>query len=267
MIQLHGWLLRAGTSAAARKAVALWESLQQQGRLSDDIAEGLALAQLSLARLLLREVVSAELPELGKLGPPQGDAAGAKKATGGRTDRGKQDKERSKQRKQQGSTDGAAASAADETAEGSAVVTAAKSYAAAASSAEATSSSSASRARATAAAVSNSAPMPTACLSTLQECLHAKLGFQDQVQEAVRALADAHQTFVNCKQAAGAAEALSWLLAAKAAADITTADWQVRIRGDEGLSDAEKVIGQAKGAADVLQALATISNVVQGMLH
>lgn len=221
--QLHGWLLRVGTVEAARKAVQLWETLQQQGRLSDEIAENAAAAQLTLARLLLREVVGAQLPaiELSKGPAAARGAAGsaADKLTGAdkekekekskkqdRKQRKKQAKELAKERrrqKQQQAEGGSAAEAAaqeeeeeeedDENnkAESQTAAAAAqpKSYAAAASAAaedkpsgSQSAAASASGPQAVAAAAAGlTAPIPTACLARLQQCLDEEPDYQAQV--------------------------------------------------------------------------------------
>lgn len=79
-----------------------------------------------------------------------------------------------------------------------------------------------------------------------------------QVAEAVRILADAQVAFSNCHQPAGALEALSWALAAKPAAEITTAQHQVT--DGAPAPDVLRVLDQAKQAVELLQALANVAN-------
>jgi hypothetical protein len=308
--QVHTWLLRVGTVEAARKAVELWEKVQQHGRLGEEIGESIAAAQLMLGRLLLREVVGAplqpfDLKQAANAAAAAAAAAAAKeKAEAEREvqrreqkkEKKKLDKQKAKERKKQWAEGGTAAAgkAAEGDAEGSATAAAAtveasgaaaagtapasittqgRSYAAAAGTAAAgsnaqaastssTSTTSAAQAAAAAAtaALKAKAPIPTACLAKLPQILQEQPDRQDLVAEAIRHLSDAQAAFANCQQPAGVLEALSWSLAARPAADITLAQYQVaQQQGAGGEPDVARVVGQVKEATVLLQALASVT--------
>lgn len=204
--QVHGWLLRVGTIQAARQAVALWEGLQQKGRLTDDIAEGHALAQLHLARLLLRGVVGEQQPSVAA--PQQPTPASSKRS---------KEKERPKEKasvKEQGGQ--VQMQPPNDNVDPDTSATASKSYAAAAATATADQLASGDTKGAAAAPggdnegwnaaalVAQAGPLPTAGLAGLQQLIANQPDYQAQVDEALRTLAEAKQTFINYKQHAGA---------------------------------------------------------------
>jgi hypothetical protein len=295
--QVHTWLLRVGTVAAARKAVQLWETVQQHGRLGEEIGEGIAAAQLMLGRLLLREAAGAALQpfDLKQAGAAATAAAAAKakaeeekKAPQNESKREKKKREReeAKQRQKQGQA-GAAAEEAQQGEEAAAraadaavpsaaaavsITTEGRSYAAAAgaavdaatpatpAAAAASSTTSAAQAAAAAAtaALKSKAAMPTACLAKLPQLLQEQPQLQVLVTEAVRHLADAQAAFANCQQQAGVLEALSWSLAARPAAELSIAQYQVA-QQQGGEADVVKVVKQVQEATQLLQALASVT--------
>lgn len=203
--QVHSWLLRIGTSEAARKAVELWENAQQQGRSGPEVAEGIATAQLTLARLLLRQVVGAQLPALA-VQQQQSAVAPAPQAAKPMSNKQKKKAEKEKQKvlkEHAKAAETVAAAAApsrgdeqNSATEASASPAAAqpRSYAAAAATpagqaqdlqAVASSSTSTSAAEvvaaAAAAALCGSAPIPTACLAKLQQRLQEQPDHQAKV--------------------------------------------------------------------------------------
>ena len=351
--QVHGWLLRVGSVESSRKAVWLWEHLQQQGRLLNEISEGLAAAQLHLARLLLREVMGAEGPSVGPVKKMQQKAVAEVAGKGARRKEEKAARRKKQQEEQKkgvaeptgaaavvkehhegisnaaGAADAAATDGKEDVsspkAEGATAAAAAaggraaagKSWAAiaattpehkpaTASSAQASSSTahsgtttaaaaagrgSSSGGAAPLAAAGMTAPVlliPTTVLNGLPARLRAHpedSTMKEKVVEAIRALGDARQTFINCDQPAGALEAMSWLTAAKGALHAfetggyaqhlvmkgTTAAGAgvegeaaagggagaggVEVVGSKSGFDMSEVLAQAKGGVELLQAL------------
>eukprot|EP00775_Hariotina_reticulata_P001454 gene1454-1796_t len=250
--QVHGWLLRVGTTQAARQAVAMWEGLQQQGRLTEDIAEGHALAQLNLARLLLRATVGEESPSVSSSQQPNPASS-------------KREKEKDKRKekaslphpKEQGGR--LQMHQPVENFEHDIHTPASKSYAAAAATAGQLSSAGTTGAAAAPGnkaasdvAASSLGPLPTAALAGLQQQITQQPDYQAQVEEALRTLAEAQQTFINYNQHAGAFEALSWMLAAKSRDGITVSRRQ--LSAGDGAREPDIVVA-LQGAKHVLQLL------------
>lgn len=78
------------------------------------------------------------------------------------------------------------------------------------------------------------------------------------VAEAVVALADAKEAFVNAQEPAGTLEALAWALAAKSLEDITVGNWQLKKAGSSGgsrLCDVLDVVCHTQQAVVLLQGL------------
>jgi hypothetical protein len=234
LLQLHGWLLRVGTTHAASLAVDLWDEQIAAGRLQTDYIEAQAAARLALGRGLLREAVGAAAPVLSV--KQQG---AAEQFTADGQQQGKHGKGKKKHK-----------------GEASYAKAAAKAAAAAA-----------------APRTPQPAPLPTASLAGLHQQLlqpQPETGSADAAQlvrRAVSVLSDAQQGFITANQPAGVLEALSWGLAAKPPEEITVGQWQLSGAGSSSrLCDALEVVGHTQQTVALLQALASTvsSTVVRG---
>lgn len=229
LLQLHGWLLRVGTTHAASLAVDLWDEQIAAGRLQPDYIEAQAAARLAFGRGLLREAVGAVAPALSV---KQQGATGHSRADG---QQGKRDRS---QKKQKGSV----------------------SYAKAAAGAAAAPSTPQSAPLPTA----SLAGLHQQLLQQQPETDKAEAA--QLVRKAVSVLSDAQQGFITANQPAGVLEALSWGLAAKPPEEITVGQGQLAGAGSSSgrLCDTLEVVGHTQQTVALLQALASTVTVVRG---